>query len=295
MQMNFPDISNNPVGDNGVVYHNASIGLNVILNYMRETARNINAPQWDLYLINIYTMVRNLYQKGMHQVELEQMIDRDADILMTYIHSYTCTRRSIPATVFFYAPDYSAVPKSMLRLHTGNQEELDRLYLNLYKKLPVKLTELTEVADTRKFLCQVGKSIFPHKDIIEKLKLIYQPHRLTGSIGTVMISHCPLDFHIYKAIPKIQLFESYTGTILNVQDFGQKLIKDVKIPFNTVTHRLFGDSLQLVPFFKNKDRKTLIELARDKDWGVKTETEIIRDVVFKFDTVSSSDLTILRL
>lgn len=295
MKQTFPDISLLGMGDNGIPIHGASIGLNVILNYMRETSGIVHQPKWDLYLINVYTLVRNLYQKGMSEKELERCVDRDADMLMTYVHAYTCARRSVPSVVFFYAPDYGAVPATLLRPHTGNQSEIDALYTLLYKKIPDKLTELTEVHETRKFLCRVGKSIFPHKDIIDKLRHVYHGTRITGSIGTVMISHCPIDFHIYKSIPNIQLFESYTGALLNPSDFGQKLTKDVKVPFNPTTHRLFGDGTQLIPLIKGKDRKKLIQVAQDFSWAIKTEKEIGRDAISKFDNITEADLSVLKL
>jgi hypothetical protein len=110
-----------------------------------------------------------------------------------------------------------------------------------------------------------------------------------------MISHLPIDYHIYKTIPNIQLLESFTGVILSVSDFGQKLIKEVKIPFNTTTHRLFGDSTQLMPLIKGKDRSKLIDVAKEFNWYVKTESEISRDVFFKFPNISPRDLTVLLL
>lgn len=294
MKILFPDISQNGVGQDGTPIVGGSIGSNVILYNMRNTASLIQSPRWDLYLINVYTLVRNLYQKGINQKDIEIALDHEADLYMTYIHAYTCFRQTTQSTVFFYAPNYDVVPTSMMREHTGNVAELNTLYKKIYNKLPDTLKELTEVRETRKFLCRVGNTIFPHKDIVEKLKTIYSGHRYYGSIGTVMISHCPIDLHIYKSLPSIQLLDSYTGTVFNVSDFGQKLTKEVKVPFNTTTHRLFGDGLQLIPLVKGRDRKILVELAQTKNWAIKTESEIQRDALYKFNNIFSSDLSVLR-
>lgn len=291
----FPDNSNFPKGIDGTTIYGGSIGSNRIFHYLRENASQFNIPKWDLYLINIFTLVRNCYQKGMTQDQLEQVLDHESDTYMTYIGAYMSYKRITPSLVFFYAPDYSAVPEKYMRLHTGNQAEIDGMYKKLYQKLPPIPMELTQVPETRKFISRVGKTLFPHKDLIEKIRTIYSGRRISGSLGTVMISHCPIDFHLYKAIPDIQLLESYTGSILTSSDFGQKLTKDVKIPFNTTTHRLFGDSLQLDPLIKGRDRTKLIEIATDQNWYVKTESEIISSTISKFPNILPSELSILRL
>lgn len=287
----FPDVSNNPRGLDGTIIHFGSIGSNRIFNYFRENANSYGPPKWDLYLINIYTLVRNAYQKGIDQTLLEQLVDKDADTFMLYIGAYTTYRQAVPSVVFFYAPDYSAVPKSIMRIHSGQQAEMDSMYEVLRKKMPPVPMELTQVVGTQKFLSRVGGSLLPYKDLASKVADIYQGRRKSGALGTVMISHCPLDFHMYKKISNIQLLESYTGTILSPSGFGQKLCKEVQVPFNTTTHRLFGDSVQLEPLLKGKDKTKLIEVAGEFTWYIKTETEILNDALFRFPSLSRIDLT----
>lgn len=297
MTYTFPDVSSNPKGQDGTTIYGTgtSIGSNRIFHYLRQNANGFDPPKWDLYLINIYTLVRNAYSKGIEQRVLESIVDADSDLLMIYIGAYTTFRRQIPSVVFFYAPDYSAVPKDIMRVHSGNQSEMDAMYDILCKKLPPTLTELTTVPETRKFLSKVGRTILPQKELIEQIRKIYNGNRTNGMIGSVMISHCPIDFHIYKFIPTIQLLESYTGSVLSVSEFGNKLTKEVKIPFNTTTHRLFGDSLQINPLLKGKDRTKLIEVASEFKWNIKTESEITREALFKFPNLSQYELSILKL
>lgn len=284
-----------PKGQDNTPIMGGSIGSNRIFDFFSKTAHESQSPRWDLYLINIATLARNAYSKGMSQSDLEAIVDKDADLYMVYIGAYTTFKRTIPANVIFYAPNYNVVPYAFMRDHTGNQQELDNLYNNLFKKIPISLTELTTVSATRKFICRTGTTLFPHKDLVNKIIKVYGGFRTAGSIGTVMISHCPLDFHIYKSIHNIQLLESYTASILSVSDFGQKLIKDVKIPFTSTTHRLFGDSLQLKPMLTGKDRTKLIDLAKTNNWAIKTDTEIVSDILFKFPQLTSTDLNQLKL
>lgn len=298
LQVTFPDISNVEYGQDGTPILGNSIGNNRIFFYLRENANQQTAPLWNLFLINIYTMARNAYRKGISFEEMRTIIDKDSDLLMTYIHAYTTHKRPIDSVVLFYAPTYRAVPKDFMREHVGNNLELDTLYTKIAETIPDKLLELTELPYTRKFISRVGlHGRLPYLDIVTALGSISSALASGGSVGTAMISHCPLDFHIYKRIPRVQLLESYTGQILNVVDFGQKLTrdKDVRVPFNTATHRLFGDPLQLLPLLTGKDRKTLIELAAEKNWAIKTETQIIDDATWKFAKLMRSQITLLRL
>ena len=291
----FPDITHVEYGQDGTPILGNSVGNNRILFYLRENAGQRHAPLWNLYLINIYTLARNAYRKGISLKELTTCIDKDSDLLLTYIHAYTTYRHSMESAVVFYAPEYKSIPQDLMRQHVGNTLELDTLYYEIFKKLPTKLVELSELPLTRKFLCQVGQTgRMPYLDLLDKLKQISPAYSAGGAFGTAMISHCPLDFHIHKSIPKIQLLESYTGNVLSVSDFGQKLTKDVVIPFNNATHRLFGDSLQLLPLLTGKDRKTLIQLAETKNWAIQTESQIIIDAEIKFSQVSRSILTLLK-
>ena len=296
LQVTFPDIANAEYGQDGTPILGNSIGNNRILFYLRETANQQAAPLWNLFLINIYTMARNAYRRGISFEEMRTCIDKDSDLLMTYIHAYTTHKRPVDSVVLFYAPSYRAVPKDFMREHVGNNLELDALYDEIAETIPDKLLELTELPYTRKFISRAGfHGRLPYLDISTALGSINSALASGGSIGTALISHCPLDFHIYKRIPRVQLLESYTGQILNVVDFGQKLTKEVRVPFNTATHRLFGDPSQLTPLLTGKDRKTLMQLAGEKNWAIKTETQIIDDAVWKFPKLMRAQITVLRL
>ncbi|CAM6031537.1 unnamed protein product, partial [Sphagnum compactum] len=261
MNAQFPDISGAALGNNNDPILGGTIGLNRILLYLRENATRPNNPQWDLYLVSVYTLALTAFAKGCFIDDVEAIVDRDADLLMTYINAYMQQKRQTPATVIFYAPDYRAIPKEVLRKRAGLREEFDELYAKMFKRFPEQLTELTENPNTRKFLVRAGGGTFPHKTLAESIRVVYGGRRIKGSIGTVMISHCPIDLHLVKTIPAVMLLERYTGRLLTPQEFGHKLVHTVTIPFNTTTHRLFGDDVHLEPLVKGRQKTKLIELA----------------------------------
>lgn len=296
MTTNFPSLEGADYGQDGTPILGNSIGNNRIFYYFRQAAlEQLSPPIWNVYLINIFTLVRNAYSKGLSYDILEKIIDKDSDLFMTYIDAYVNYKKESSSIVYFYAPIYKAILPQFKRVPVGNALELNTLYEKLYQTIPEKVTELTQNPRTRKFVSRAGAiGVLPYIDLLSKLKSI-QTNYGNGTLATTMISHCPLDFYIYKKIPKIQLLESYTGQILSLSQFGSKLTKDVQIPFNRITHRAFGDSVQLLPLFTGKDRKTLIQLATEKNWILKTEQDILADILFKFPNIMQSDLTLLKM
>ena len=278
------------------IYSGSSIGSNKILYNFSKNAGLVGNPRWDLYLINLYTLMRNAYSKGITQKNIEQIIDTDINLYVTFIGAYSSYQRPIQVVILFYAPDYKAIPKELLRTFTGQRLELDNLYTNFKNKIPTKLMELTEDFHVRKFVVATRGGTFPHKELIGHLKSIYGGNRIHGPIGTVLISHCPIDLHMKTMLPEIELLESYTANILTSKQFGNKLTKEIpNLSFNMTTHRIFGDDIHLVPLIHGKQRTKLIEFAIERNWPIRTEKEITNDLLIKFSNISLKDLLLLKL
>ena len=272
-------------------------GSNKIFHMLKMTAGLPTSTKYDLYLINVYTLIRNVFTSGVSFEEIEKRVDTDVDLMTTFIGAYGQYKQLTKAVVIFYAPNYRAIPKELLRNVSGQRVELDVLYTKLRNKLPVKLVELTEDPCLRKFVVATRGGTYPHKELLEHIKTIYLGTTMRGSLGgTVIISHCPIDLHIKTWIPNIELLESYTATILNPSQFGRKLSTDVNnLPFNIATHRVFGDEVHLIPLVRGKQKSKLIELVERRSWAIKTESEIMSDIVSNFPEISVSDLTLLKL
>jgi hypothetical protein len=274
-----------------------SIGSNRIFHFLRTTAGLNTSPCWNLYLINIYTLVRNAYSslsKPITQKAVDKLIDEDVDLYMTFIGAYMSQRRATSAQVLFYAPNYRAIPKDLLRPVTGQRAEIDAIYAKLLTTLPTNLTEVTEDALVNKYLIATSGNTYPHKELPTIIRTIYGGQRSQGSIGTVLLSHCVMDLHVASRLPMIELLESFTAAVHPVAAFGRKLTQDVAVPFNPTTHRVFGDDVHLVPLCKGKQKTQLIKLAQERNWAVRTETEIITDITTTFPDITADELTRLR-
>ena len=277
--------------------YNGSIGSNRIFHTLSITAGLNTSPRWDLYLINVYTLLRNAYTSGISQLAIEKIVDTDVDLFMVFISAYMTYQRQLPGAVLFYAPDYRAISEILLRKTSGQRDEMDKLYTELLKKLPRKLTELTEDPLLRKFLVATSGNTFPHKELPNHMRsILYSASRATAPrIGTVLLSHCPIDLHLATLVPGLELIDSFTSAVYPVSEFGRKLTKDVKVPFNTTTHRVFGDDVHLAAMCKGKDKTQLIELANTRKWAIRTEREIISDITTTFPNITESMLSQLRL
>jgi hypothetical protein len=272
-----------------------SLGSNRIFHMLKTTAGLASSPAYDLFVISIYTLLRNAYSKGITQAAIEKVVDDDVDLYMTFIGAYLSYRRQTPGAVLFYAPNYRSIPRELLRKTSGQRDEMDALYLKLLHKLPTKLTEITEDPLLRKYLVATSGGMFPHKELPGYIRDIYDGRRTHGMLGTIMLSHCPIDLHLARMIPGIELLESHTAAIYPPSEFGRKLTKDVRVPFNTATHRAFGDEVHLAALCKGRQKAELTELAAKRQWAIHTESEILTDIATAFPDVTRDDLLKLRL
>ena len=281
------------------IYQCSSMGINKVLDVLRISAGTIGHPRWDLYIINVFTLVRNAYKNNISQHDVDKTVDVDVDSLIQFIGAYMSYQRTTPATVLFYLPDYSAIPKDLLREHTGNKAAVDNLYTKLKTKLPVnstkRMVELTEDPLVKKFLLVTSGNTFPHKEIPRYLNEIYGGKRITGSLGTLLLSHCVIDLHISAYVSGVELIESFSGNIIPSNLFGSKLTKEVEMPFLPVTHRLFGDDDHIIPLVKGRQKKNMIDIIRKDHWGVMTERQIVSDILMKIPGISELELRRLKL
>ncbi len=293
MPHQFPDITRLEKGKDATPIFGGGLGTNKIYDVLRTTAMQPTSPRWNLWLINVLTLARNA---GLDKTpkERESSINRDADLCMTFIGAYTNFRQQTPAVVLFYAPDYSGLPTGIRREHTGQQLALDLWYQQFRLTLPPKLVNVTETPPTQKFLIALGRETWPHRLLIPAIRGAYNNGQAYGTRGTVLISHCALDLHLVKTIPDLELLESYTGQVVPPAQFGRKLTKAVAVPFNTITHRLFGDDLHLQPLLTGTDRTKLIQLATEHRWMLKTETEILNDALLHFPKLTREVVTQYR-
>jgi hypothetical protein len=298
--IDFPNIDNNPRGKNGDIIVGASIGANRILLFFREQARKPNRPLFNVYFINVFTIARNVWGSSntldMKIDEMMQLIDVDVEFLCTYIEAYHAHALSdSKPVIIFYVPRYDNIPIEARRTHTGNTLKLEILYKAMLIKYGDLIKDISITEDSIRYLAPVGYHTLPHRELWS-----YVESKAFGNIGyspeVLILTHCLIDLHLYRKIRSMTLMESYTGAIKMYKDFGSKLIDPdiVKIPFNTYTHRLFGDPINLEPLVRNKQKKEAIELAIARKWVNKTDSEIYSDIIRNLG-IKDSALSLVKI
>ena len=273
----FPDLASLETSQDGTEYiYGGSVGVNRILGYYRKTAYLHDRPEWAYHLFNVYTMVRNVYTKGMSPAALYAAFDHELTLLIRYVQAYgelaRLPQHRHPA-IAVYVPTYDAYPKDRLRPKAEGAQQLEQAYLRLCKDLPKTITQLQD----RVWLVPCGSTVrLPHLDLyrwLQRQDVQAHHHRI------LMISHCLTDLHLAHFMPRLHLLESYTGTVREPKQFGERLDGSGVIPFTPITHQVFGDSVHLTPLVKGVLKKSLIAQAVARRWPLRTEAEILSDIV----------------
>lgn len=286
----FPDDSQFARSDDGTepIYPNASVGINRILGMFKNFALVDTKPRWHMFLFNAYTVMRNIMndvknKTSIQKKDLPGMFDMEMASTLTYIEGYLSQfRLEKPATVAVYFPDYSHIPSEIRRNLQGDKLAIFEAYEELRKSISPRpmITHIDNV--TVRITVPAGnKNQYPHDTLSGWIKE-HAIDKHTGydwGEGIFILTHVPLDLHMVNKVPWLQLAESYQGIIKLPNEFGTKLVpKDTNIPFTSVTHRVFGDSLQIVPMVGGKKRKGLITLADKHKWIRCSLEMIVRDI-----------------
>lgn len=260
-----------------------SFGIAPILSTLSDLSRRPNRPAWTLYLINVETIIRDRKEKDVTPEAMAKGVITDCTVLAQYIAAYC--RYTLPAKlnlrplICFYLPHYEQIPALYLRkkLPKGTEERwhIRGLVENILNKegFPARFEE-TDV------ICSVPEHClgqqWPHKELLKDLVTTQDGIRYRK---VLMVSHVPLDFHLYRTFADFSLLESFTGAIKQPKQFGKKVFGDDAIPFNKYTHLLLGDKWYLEPQIKGAAKKTLKEMALRQRWSLLPDKAIAEALV----------------
>lgn len=268
---------------------NVSYGIAPILNQLSEISKIRNKPIWTLFLINVETLVRNrkTYKKDERPPDFrttaKEVLD-DCIVLAQYLAAYA--RLTIPpqlkqkALICFYLPDYSKIPvkylKDKLPAHTEWRWSVLKAIKEQLKKMKEQGWNIAyEEADVVFCAPSTDKTVWPHKGLVQDLSHAYSD---VGYRKTLMISHVPSDFMLYKTFKDFTILESYTGKLKTIKDFGEKVFKDPNLPFNKYTLLLLGDNCYLQNQLDRKQKHTLKEVAAAKHWGLLPDKQVLEEI-----------------
>ena len=266
------------------VYENlrVSYGVASILNTFATLSSQARRPAWQIYLINVETLIRNRKENNNSIVSANDVLN-DMQILQQYISSYnrinlSSVQKKYTPYIVFYFPQYKVIPHDYLRtkLPKGTEErwKLQDAILDI-----VRNKSMPEAIDTTQILyisSGSSKSVWPHKDLLKDIRSV-----ISGSqyAPCLMISHVPLDFHLYRYFNDFTLLESYTGVLKKCTVFGKKVFGDDAIPFNKYTHLSFGDKWYMNGLASFSVRRQIKERALKEHWKLLPDKGILERLI----------------
>lgn len=270
--------------DNETPIRGGSVGINEVLGYFINTAQTAKKPEWKVYLLNAYTIARNVYQPTEKYHEFIERFIEDCKLFQEYLQSYLSytdrnTDRSYKYLTVLYFPKYN-LPKHLQKQHPPSYKR----FIEFYEKLRMRhATENVETSsDYIKFItASVGNNRLPFHDLVTLLKREMRKNDVMFDLTDpiFLFTNCALDLYIYRELPKVVLMESYTAHRKTFKDFGTKFNVKVPVPFLWEVHRLFGDSTHVEAYVKGKTKTAMANVAVDNKWILKNSNTILNDIV----------------
>ncbi len=267
-----------------------SIGLNKILLLLKERSMHDKTLSWSLYLLNAFSIFRNVYVSDLSNTQLRDAFLKDCELFTTYLEAYIShlsnrVVASVPLVVYF--PDYGRIPPDIRRERTAKALDMESRYQILAKSFPHSPTSTSQGECTTRWIVPVGRQMLPHLELARWIQgYAMESHKSAYRWGqeVFLFTHCPIDLHMHKRVPNLFLIESYTAAIKSPLQFGTKfdtkLVPEAQIPFNVATHRALGDSVHIAPIATGKTRKALLEAAVANKWMRQSQDKIASDISY---------------
>ena len=258
-----------------------SYGIAPILNTLANLSRDSIRKVWNLYLINVETLIRDRKDKVIDHNKIARQTLLDCTVLSQYIAAYNRTviksNKDSNPMVVFYLPYYNNIPKLYLKDKLPKGTE-DRWKIRSIIEDILKVEQYQEhVDDTDIVFSIVGKDGgWPHKVLIRDLNSILE--RLVFR-KVLMVSHVPADFHLYRFFNDFTILESYTGALKEHKQLGKKVFKNEALPFNKYTHLLLGDKWYMKSLIKPKDKSKIIERATREHWSILPDKQVLSNII----------------
>lgn len=241
---------------------------------------------YDVFVINVATLIRNNTVKGRLLTDIVNTVKKDVFDLIHCICRYHENMGPLiknPKAVF-YLPDYSYLPPLHARPATGHRATIKDVTEMLVKEDNLKVRKRIRSREGITDFIEIyagSKIELPYRTIIGELNSLYKMEMFDPRASLskyLLISHVPLDYYFMLTYPRVTMLESFTGKFFKPKRLGFKVFGTNFIPFNQVTHLLFGDKALVRPMAMRKNRNLLIDLAKRQQWYVRTPYEIERYV-----------------
>ena len=258
-----------------------SYGIAPILHTLSDMSNRSMRPKWDLFLINVETLIRDRKELQGPIEQIARAVITDCTVLAQYIAMY-CQMTLPPngvnkALVCFYLPHYENLPKQYLRTKFPKGTEERWPIRDKVGQIVTKEGYETSFEDTSVVFDVIGvKGQWPHRDLVRDISTVKKGIQYSK---VLLVSHVPSDFHMYRTFNDFTILESYTGALKNKQQLGKKVFQNDVIPFNKYTHLLFGDKWYIGGLLDSKGKREMKQRAEKEHWAIINDKFILESVV----------------
>ena len=229
---------------------------------------------YDNVFINVTTLIRNSTNKDTNVKQgYESVSDQILRITKELCASMAHSKFTRNPTLVFYTGKYDTmVPETVLRTRTD-------FHILCSKINDLLIRDMSKLSSTNYNSVKVKYEVLPYKKAsFNSLNSILRDCDNKGSV--YLMTHQPIDLHIYRQHPAFKLISSYTGAILSAKDFGKKVFSHPEVAFCIPTHTILGDKELIKSQLSISEKRNLYELAQFERWAIHT-SEYIADSLKK--------------
>lgn len=253
----------------GVYSLGTSVALSTILGVL-----SVPDVQYNILLINIETLIRNAFDVNNNIKKQAMLVKSEYDNLIAEIANVVNTNSYIEQ---FTIIPYLSIYKKTLPKISWKQDTAKRSLMGTIVNKTIVDFQKIQMQQTNKVT--IDPLIYIGPMLITKV-LRTKLHKVATDKRILMLSHIPLDFHIFKFYKKSHIVESFTGNLINVdpKTLGHKVFGLDTVPFVEGTHPFFGDKYLVRNVMNRKDKKQVLELAEKRMWHLKSTYTIQSDI-----------------
>lgn len=258
-----------------------SYGVAPILGAISDMSRSSKRKTWNLYLINIETLVRDRNDRTSIVEQIARDTIVDCTVLSQYIATYNAicggTHSKLKPIICFYMGHYEHLPSTYRRdkYPKGTEERWkvrDAIAEIIQKEGFIENFEGSDIL----FSVEDEKGKWCHKSLVKSLgeRFTDIPFR-----STLLVSHVCSDFHLYRVFKDFTLLESFTGKFKQKPEFGKKVFDSEHIPFNKYTHLLLGDKWYMKCQLDNKGKRDIKKRAEAEQWNLLPDKSVLEKIL----------------
>lgn len=282
--------------DGSAFIYGGSVAINNILEHLRKTATLSHRGEWKVWLINMLTIVDGCSHKDASPKDIIAAAAHDFQLLTQFISAYASYSKDTAyryPIIIGYWPSYTAIPEA----HRRKPSPSLALAMDVFSRMDMGPTDVVVNKDDDRLLMHVRvgtRADLPHVDLNAKLARVLTGTGFVSGMPIAMITSFPTDLHLASRMSKMVLLERFTARIKGPSEFGTKLDKAGRLPFNAFTHLTFGDGVLIQGLISGRKKTALLELAEADRWSTLSATSV-RDRIIANSTVIGSDFGGIRL